>query len=35
MYESSDEENEDKTSSKSQKESNENDFTDVDYEEVN
>ena len=35
MYESSDEENEDKTSSKSQKQSNENDFTDVDYEEVN
>ena len=31
MYESSDEENEDKTSSKSQKQSNENDFTDVDY----
>ncbi len=35
MYESSDEENEDKTSSKSQKQSTENDFTDVDYEEVN
>jgi len=35
MYESSNEENEDKTSSESKKQSNENDFTDVDYEEVN
>lgn len=38
MYESSDEEDEEnkgKTSSKSKKQSNENDFTDVDYEEVN
>lgn len=35
MYESSNEENDDKTSSESKKQSNENDFTDVDYEEVN